>query len=131
MEEKKKLEKYVQDTVRQLMPNFSQLIDPLLAARFLASAGSMERLARMPASTIQLLGAEKSLFRHLKEQGKSPKFGIIFIDSHIQNAPEEKRGKIARILSSKLMLAARIDFYSGRDDSEKLKKEFNEDLAKI
>jgi nucleolar protein 56 len=125
------LEKYVAAAVREICPNITSLIEPLLAVRLLSMAGSLEKLSRMPASTIQLLGAEKALFRHLHNRGKSPKFGIIFIDPHIQNAPEEKRGKVARILSSKLMLAARIDFYSGRDDSEKLKKELKEEIEKI
>src|SRR3989338_4273192 len=122
LEEKKKLERYVAATTKEIMPNFSSLIDPLLAARFLALAGSLERLARMPASTIQLLGAEKALFRHLKQQGKSPKFGLIFQDGRIQSADDNKRGKIARIISSKLMQAARIDFYSKRTEP-RLKEE--------
>lgn len=129
-EEKKKLEKYIAETAKELMPSFSSLIDPLLAVRFLSLAGSLEKLARMPASTIQLLGAEKSLFRHLKQQGKSPKYGLLFQDGRIQSAQEEKRGKIARIISSKLMLAARIDFYSCRLE-EKLKKDMEKELEKI
>ncbi len=130
LEEKKKLEKYVAMTAKEIMPNFSSLIEPLLAARFLALAGSLERLARMPASTIQLLGAEKALFRHLKQQGKSPKFGIIFQDGRIQSAPEQKRGKIARVISSKLMQATRIDFYSQRTEP-RLKEELDVELKKI
>jgi len=129
-DEKKKLERYIDETARELMPNTSSLIDPLLAARFLSLSGSLEKLARMPASTIQLLGAEKSLFRHLKQQGKSPKFGILFQDGRIQSAPEAKRGKIARLISSKLMVAARIDFYSKRLD-EKLKADLDEELGRI
>ena len=130
MEGKKRLEKYVAETSKDIMPNFSSIIDPLLAARFLSLAGSLEKLARMPASTIQLLGAEKALFRHLKQQGKSPKFGILFQDGRIQSAPEDKRGKVARIISSKLMQAARIDFYSGRFE-EKLKNDLGKELSKI
>jgi nucleolar protein 56 len=130
LEKKKKLEKYVQETSKEIMPNVSSLIDPMLAARFLALAGSLERLARMPASTIQLLGAEKSLFRHLKQQGKSPKFGLLFQDGRIQSAPNEKRGKVARIISSKLMLAARIDFYSQRAEP-KLKIDLEKEMARL
>ena len=128
--QKKKLEGYVKESMREIMSNVSSLIDPLLAAKLLAMAGSLEKLAKMPASTIQLLGAEKALFRHLKKKGKSPKFGLIFMDSHIQNAPDDKKGKAARILSSKLMLAARIDFYSGRHE-EKLKDDLEEELKVI
>ncbi len=130
LEQKRLLEKYLIATTKEIMPNFSGLIDPLLAVRFLSLAGSLERLARMPASTLQLLGAEKALFRHLKQQGKSPKFGIIFQDGRIQSAAEHKRGKVARIIASKLMQAARIDFYSGRFEP-KLKTDLNNELANI
>jgi len=130
-EQRKKLENYIGHAMKEIAPNFSSLIDPLLAAKFLSLAGSMERLAKMPSSTIQLLGAEKALFRHLRNQGKSPKFGIIFLDPRVQNAAAEKKGKVARVLSSKLMLAGRIDFYSKRDDSEKLKAEMKEEFGKI
>jgi len=126
-EQKKKLEKYVKDSMKEVAPNFSSLIDPLLAARILAMAGSLEKLARMTTSTIQLIGAEKALFRHLHNKGKSPKFGLIYNTSYIQNAPDEKKGKTARVLASKLMQAAKIDFYSGRYD-EKLKKELEKEL---
>lgn len=128
--EKKTLEKYITLAMKETAPNFSSLIDPLLAARLMAVAGSLEKLARMPASTIQLLGAERALFRHLHKKGKSPKYGIIYNSPLIQNAPNENKGKVARILSSKLMLAARIDYYSGRDDSERLKTELYEEIKK-
>ncbi len=127
---KKDMEKYVTGSVRQIAPNFSSLIDPVLAARFLAMAGGLEKLARMPASTIQLLGAEKALFRHLKKQGKSPKYGILYMDARIQNAAQDRKGKVARAIASKLMQGARIDFYSGRVE-EKLKRELDEELSKI
>jgi nucleolar protein 56 len=129
-DEKNKLEKYIKSSMKEIAPNLSSLIDTLLAARLLSLAGSLEKLSRMTASTIQLLGAEKALFRHLRKKGKSPKYGILYNDSRIQNAEEGKRGKIARIISSKLMLAARLDFYSGRYE-EKLKKELEEDIKNI
>ncbi|KHO47597.1 MAG: nucleolar protein 56 [archaeon GW2011_AR5] len=128
--EKKLLEKYVSSAMKEIAPNFAALVDPLLGARIVAAAGSLEKLARMPASTIQLLGAEKALFRHLHQKGKSPKYGIIYNSPLVQNAGEHK-GKVARILSSKLMLAARIDYYSGRDESEKLKRELDEEIRKV
>ncbi|MBI4018291.1 MAG: hypothetical protein HY368_01655 [Candidatus Aenigmarchaeota archaeon] len=130
-EYRKGLEKYIRNTAKELMPNFSSLIEPVLAARFLALAGSLEKLAKMPASTLQLLGAEKALFRHLREKGKSPKYGILFLDSRIHAAPEQQRGKIARTISSKLMQAARIDFYSGRDESARMRSELDEEIRKI
>ncbi len=127
--EKKDLEKYVRSTTKELMPNTSSIMDELLALRLLARAGSMEKMARMSSSTIQLLGAEKALFRHLKNQGKSPKFGIIFMDSRIQNSKDQ--GKVARILSSMIMKTIRIDFYSGRDNSKEILKELNNNLRNV
>ena len=129
--QKKGMEKYLSSAMRDVAPNVSALVDQLLAARLVAIAGSLERLARMPASTIQLLGAEKALFRHMNKRGNSPKYGILYNCSIIQKAPNEHKGKIARILSSKLMLAARIDFYSGRDDAENLKREMMEEIKKV
>lgn len=128
---RKGLEKYIRLTCKEIMLNFSSLIDALLAARFLALAGSLEKLAKMPASSIQLLGAEKALFRHLREKGKSPKYGILFLDPRIHTAPDEQRGRIARVISSKMMQAVRIDFYSGRDESQRLRNELQEEIKKV
>ncbi len=128
--EQSKLKRYTKDIAKEIMPNTSSIIDPLLAARMLSMAGSMEKFSRMTASTIQLIGAEKALFRHLRKEGKSPKYGIVFLDPRIQQASPEKRGKIARILASKVSQAIRIDFYSKRDDTERLRKELDEELSK-
>jgi nucleolar protein 56 len=128
---RKDLEKYIRETTKDVMPNFSSLIDPILASRFLALAGSLEKLAKMPASSIQLLGAEKALFRHLREKGKSPKYGILFLDPRVHTASEQQKGRIARVISSKLMQAVRIDYYSGRDESERLRNEMNEEIKKV
>src|SRR3989338_6758586 len=129
-EEKNRLESYIKESMSEIMPNFSSLIEPLLAAKLLSLVGSLEKLARMPASTIQLLGSEKALFRHLKNQGKSPKYGILFLDRRIQSAPKEKKGKVARIIASKLMLAARIDYYSKRPEA-RLKEEMEKELKNV
>jgi len=129
---KKELEKYIKEATRETCPNITSLIEPLLAARILALAGSLERLARMSSSTIQLLGAEKALFRHLKNKKKvkPPKYGLIFFDKRIQNAPKGEAGKIARILASKLMMAAKIDYYSGRFE-RKLKDDMEKEIGRI
>jgi nucleolar protein 56 len=127
---KKELEKYVRDTVSDVAPNFSSLIDPLVAAKILSAAGSLEKLAKMTASSIQLIGAERALFRHLKKQGKPPKYGILFQDKHIQNAPENLRGKLARAIAAKLMLAARTDFYT-KELNKKLKEDLEGELKKV
>ena len=129
--EKKDLENYLSVAMKETARNFASLIDPLLAARLLAYAGSLEKLARMPASTIQLLGAEKAMFRHLHEKGRSPKYGMIYNSELIQKASAESRGKVARLLASRLMLAARIDYYSGRDDSVKMLREMKEEIGRL
>ncbi|MFH1420501.1 MAG: hypothetical protein ABIG30_00875 [Candidatus Aenigmatarchaeota archaeon] len=129
---KKELERFIKEQSKEVMPNFSTLLNPLIAAKLLAMAGSLEKLARMTSGTIQLLGAEKALFRHLKDKSiSSPKYGIIYNATFIQNASDEQKGKVARLLAAKLMMAARIDFYSKRDESQKMLKELEEDIKKL
>ena len=129
---KNSTEKYVKETMQEIAPNFSCLIDILTSAKLLALAGSLEKLAKSPSSTIQLLGSEKALFRHLKDKrAKSPKYGILYETGYIKKAPEDKKGKIARIIASKLSIAAKIDFYSQRDEREKLKNEIKEEIKKV
>ncbi len=130
-EEKKRLEAYVREICREVMPNTTSLIDELLAAKLMSIAGSLEKLARMPASSIQLLGAEKALFRHLKnKRERAPKYGIIFVSGWVQNAQQQKRGHAARALAAKIMVAARIDYYSGRLD-ETLRSALEAEMKKI
>ena len=128
-ESKRSLTKYLENTAHESMPNFSAVAGPLLGARLLSVAGSLDRLAMMPSSTIQLLGAEKALFRHLKGEGRAPKYGILFGHPLIQQASKENKGKVARLVAAKLSMAARIDRFSGRDEGERLRKEL-EQLAK-
>lgn len=128
---KKELTKYVEKSMAETMPNFSAVAGPLLGARLLAIAGSMDRLSMMPSSTIQLLGAEKALFRHLKGEGKAPKYGILFGHPLIQQAPKEQKGKVARLVAAKLSIAARLDKFSGKDQGESLRKQLEESAGKI
>ncbi|MBI4015406.1 MAG: hypothetical protein HY362_01670 [Candidatus Aenigmarchaeota archaeon] len=130
---RKKLEAYLAVMVKEEMPNTTALLGTLLAARLLAQAGALEKLAKMSSSTIQLLGAEKALFRFMKARGrekvKAPKFGILFTHPDVSGAPRDKQGKIARLLSSKLTIAARADFYSKENKGEALLKEYKEKVA--
>ena len=121
---KKELENYVKSEIRELAPNFSFIAGEDVALMLLSHAGSLKNLAKMSASTIQLLGSEKALFRHLKsgKKAKPPKHGVIYNSPYIKNAPPELRGKIARIFASKISLAIKIDFYTQRDERENLKK---------
>ncbi len=113
---------YLEQVMKEVAPNVTELVGPLLGARLLSLAGSLEDLAKLPASTIQVLGAEKALFRALRTGGRPPKHGIIFQFPEIHKSPRWQRGKIARALATKLAIAARADFYTGRIIAERLKK---------
>jgi len=125
------MEKYLENLLKEFAPNFSALAGPLLAARLINLAGGFEKLAKKPSSTIQLLGAEKALFRYLDGRGKSPKHGVLFTHPLIQQAPLKKRGKIARIIASKLTIAIKLDYYGKEDKSEELKKELKEKVERV
>lgn len=129
--QRKSAEKYIDGRMGEIMPNTSRIIGGVSAARLLSIAGSLEKLAKFPSSTIQILGAEKALFRHIVAGGRSPKYGILFQTSYIQQAPQNKKGKMARLLASKLSMAIKIDFYKGASVGEDYKKELDSDLAKL
>jgi len=128
---REKIAKYIDKTLEEVAPNMRGIAGPMLAAKLIAKAGGLEKIAKYPSSTVQLLGSEKALFRFLHGKGKSPKYGIIFSHPLIQNAPIHKKGKIARALAAKLSLAAKIDFYSHDDRSEKMKKDLNEKVKEV
>ena len=128
---RKQLEKYLEKNLRKIAPNLTEIAGPTLAAKLIAKAGSLEKLAKMPSSTIQLIGSEKALFRFLRGKGKSPKHGLIFIHPLIQNAPKKLRGKVARALASKLSMAVKLDYFSKEYKADELKKELNERVREI
>ncbi|MGA7368940.1 MAG: hypothetical protein WBX01_07420 [Nitrososphaeraceae archaeon] len=121
---------HIEGTMELIAPNTKELLTPLVGARMIAKAGSLERFARLSSSTVQLLGAEKALFRSLKTGSSTPKHGILFQHPLIHSAPRWQRGKIARSVASKASIAARIDLYrKGEKDlslSDKLKLRINE-----
>ena len=120
------LEKYVDSVMEEVAPNVKAVGGSLLGARLLALSGGLLNLAKLPASTIQVLGAEKALFRSLKTKARPPKHGIIFQHPFIHDAKRWQRGKIARALAGKLSIAARVDAFKGSFMGDKL----NADLAK-
>ncbi|NPA38346.1 MAG: hypothetical protein GXN99_00960 [Candidatus Nanohaloarchaeota archaeon] len=130
---KEKMEKLLIKYVKEVMPNTSYLVGEKLAAKLLEEAGSLEKLAKMPSSTIQVIGAEKALFMHLLGKGKSPKHGIIFLSDYIQKAPPKKRGKVARILALKISKAVRLDYFDQGKifKGEEIKKELEDALKNI
>lgn len=118
--------------VRGLAPNLTELLGPLLAARLIERAGSLQRLARMPSSTVQVLGAERALFRHLKEGKKPPKHGLLFQHRAIHTAPYWARGRVSRALAGKAAIAARTDAVGRRADlGAELRATFEKRAARI
>jgi nucleolar protein 56 len=121
---------HIESTMELIAPNTKELLSPLVGARMIAKAGSLERFAHLSSSTVQVLGAEKALFRSLKTGASTPKHGILFQHPLIHSAPRWQRGKIARTVASKASIAARIDLYRrGEKDislSDKLKLRINE-----
>lgn len=104
---------YVDEAMQIVAPNLRAIVGSLLGARLISIAGGMKNLAKMPASTVQVLGAEKALFRSLRTGARPPKHGIIFQWEEIHGASFWLKGKIARALAGKLSIAARVDYFSG------------------
>jgi len=107
------IEEDLKKRMQETAPNLTNIAGYLLGARLLSIAGSLIKLASMPSSTVQVLGANNALFKHLKGNAPSPKHGVIFRHPLINSAPRKLRGKIARAVASKISLAARYDCYSG------------------
>jgi len=100
-------------TVPGRAPNLNRLLGPELAARLVAQAGGLDRLAHLPASTVQVLGAERAFFEHLRGRAPPPRHGLLFLHPAIQSAPRAQRGKLARALAAKAAIAARLDRAGG------------------
>ena len=101
-----------------IAPNLSALAGPILGARLIASAGSLERLAKLPSGTVQVLGAEDALFAHLTDGAPPPKHGLIYMHEFVRGTRREDRGSASRALAGKLAIAARIDYYRGEIDPD-------------
>ncbi|HEY7535016.1 MAG TPA: ribonucleotide-diphosphate reductase subunit beta [Thermodesulfobacteriota bacterium] len=110
---RKNLEDHVETEMRKVAPNLSAVLGTSVGARILARAGSIKNLAIMPASTIQVLGAEKALFRSLKTGSQPPKHGLLFQHTLVHAAPRWQRGKIARAIAGKAAIASRVDYHGG------------------
>ncbi|MCE4601357.1 MAG: C/D box methylation guide ribonucleoprotein complex aNOP56 subunit [Desulfurococcales archaeon] len=128
---RRQLTEYIEQVMKEVAPNITALVGPLLGARLISLAGGLEKLARLPASTIQVLGAEKALFRALRTGGRPPKHGIIFQYPDIHRSPRWQRGKIARALAAKLAIAAKVDAFSGRFIGDKLREELRKRIEEI
>jgi nucleolar protein 56 len=129
--ERARLSALIEKRMRELAPNVTELTGPIIGARLVSLAGGLDELAKLPSSTVQLLGAEKALFRHLKDHTKPPKHGVLFQHPLVHQAPYWQRGSISRAFASKIAIAARADFYSKRMIAEQLKADLDSALAGI
>ncbi|KAK2628912.1 hypothetical protein QTJ16_002015 [Diplocarpon rosae] len=111
-EYRKSLFQYLTDKMAVVAPNLASLIGEVVAARLISHAGSLTNLSKYPASTVQILGAEKALFRALKTKGNTPKYGLIYHSSFIGRAGAKNKGRISRFLANKCSIASRIDNFS-------------------
>merc|ERR1711941_263429 len=130
-EYRRQLHAYLSKKMGAVAPNLAALIGDQVGARLIAHAGSLTNLAKYPASTVQILGAEKALFRALKTRGNTPKYGLIFHSSFIGKAGAKNKGRISRYLANKCSIASRIDCFSETPTSiygQKLKTQVEDRL---
>merc|ERR1712111_211386 len=130
-EYRKELSTYLRSKMSVVAPNLAVLIGDTVGARLISHAGSLTNLAKCPASTVQILGAEKALFRALKTKGNTPKYGLIFHSSFIGRAGAKNKGRISRYLANKCSIASRIDCFSENSTKlfgEKLKEQVEDRL---
>ncbi len=129
-EEARELRTFVERWTPDVAPNLAALAGPELTARLISLAGGLEELAKKPSGTVQVLGAEQSLFAHLGGGAPSPKHGVIYLHEAVRGTPPEDRGSAARALAGKLSIAARVDHYSGEYRPD-LEQELDERIERI
>jgi len=123
-----KQEEYLETVIKSYCPNIKAVAGTMIAAQMLAKAGSLKKLMEFPSSTIQILGAEKAFFRHLKTHSKSPKHGYVVQHPLIHKAKKQDYGKIARMIAAKISIAAKVDYFKGKFVGDKLRKELEDKL---
>jgi len=116
-------EGYLEAKMKAVSPNVAAVAGYLIGAKLLAFAGSSKRLAELPSSTIQLLGAEKALFRHITRNSLPPKYGVLHEHPLITRARKEDHGKVARLLADKISIAARVDYFKGEFMGDKMRED--------
>ncbi|EFA10126.1 nucleolar protein 56 [Tribolium castaneum] len=125
------LSEYLKTKMTDVAPNLAKLIGEQVGARLIAHAGSLTNLAKYPASTVQILGAEKALFRALKTRGNTPKYGLLFHSTFIGRAGAKNKGRISRYLANKCSIASRIDCFTEQPTQifgEKLRQQVEDRL---
>src|SRR3989344_8796893 len=121
-QEREYLSKYLEESMKAELPNFSEIAGAVIGAKILAKAGSIQRLAFMPASTIQIIGAEKALFLHFKKGVKPPKYGYLYQHPLVKSAKAENKGKLARTIAAKLAIATKKDYFGNKSSAEGMRK---------
>jgi len=129
--ERQKLEGYLDKLMEEECPNIKAVVGASIGARLIATTGSLEKLAKFPSSTVQVLGAEKALFSHLRKHTLSPKHGLIFAYPKLRGAALKNRGKIARKLAAKLSIAAKVDYFKGKFVGDELAKKLDDQIAGV
>ena len=124
-------ERYIEELMSAEAPNISATAGPILGAKLISMAGGLEKLARLPASTIQVLGAEKALFRFFRTGRGAPKHGILFQSPLVHGSPKHLRGKIARALAATIAIAAKIDYFTRVDRGAELREKLEKRLQEI
>ena len=120
-ERKAQIHAYLCALMERHAPSLTKVAEAAVGARLIARSGSIRKLAMMPSTSVQTLGAEKALFRHLTKGARPPKHGIIFQHPYVRNSPKSIRGKVASTLASKISLAARMDCITGQDGGDDLR----------
>ncbi|MDZ7687293.1 MAG: hypothetical protein U5J64_00985 [Halobacteriales archaeon] len=121
---------FIEERTPELAPNLSKLAGSVLTARLIALAGGLDKLARMPSSTVQVLGAEDALFAHLRGDAPPPKHGVIYVHPYVRETRADERGSASRAVAGKLTIAARVDRYAG-DLRPELAEELDEKIERI
>jgi nucleolar protein 56 len=124
---KEKQEKYLSELMQKTCPNLTAVAGYLIGAKLISLAGSLKKLMIFPSSTVQLLGAEKALFRHMRTGARSPKHGIIHEHPLVSKAKE--KGKAARAVADKISVAVKVDYFKGKFIGDKLRKELEEKFS--
>ena len=130
-EYREELEEYLNGLMEDVAPNLMAIIGSLIGAKLITKAGSLKKLAFMPASRIQLLGAETALYRFLKTGKGIPKHGLIFQWNQIRGSKAYLRGKISRVVSGKIGIAAKVDYFKGDFIGEVLSKDLSNKIKEI
>ena len=110
------LSEYLDQEAPKVFPNLVNVLGTQLAVRIVAAVGSLSRLARLPASTIQLLGAEKALFRHMSDGSPPPKHGLLYQHPSVKQAVRKDKGRVSRKLAAKVAIDSKIEYYGAKNE---------------